>query len=450
MLTIIVPTAQPGRDHDPGRPGQAGREGHRRRRRRADHQVRRPSSSRTSPGSRATRPTSPAPTPPTSCPRKTTSGASSPRSSSARAMPASSTSPTPGRPTKVTTIAVPGRRECARDLRRRRRQGVRATRPRPRPFLDLARRPRRPGDPGRSRVPPAVVTERTARSRAERPCRRRRRRRPRSVPAVGRALAGLRRGLFGLFLALPVVTLVGRADPRRIARGHRVGQRRPRRPRLSLATTAVSLDRDGRPRRCRSRSSSLGAASAARACWRRSSTCRSSCRRRSPGLPCCWSSGAGACSASRSTSSASSIPFTTLAVVLAQTFVVGAVLHPLGADGHRGRRPRSRGRRPSRWRLGATALPVDHGAAGGVGPGGRPGDELGPRPRRIRGDDHVRRQRRGPDPDPAPRRLRASSRAATSTRSVAAAAILVLAAFGVLLAVRVLHWGRLLDVRGLS
>ena len=35
-------------------------------------------------------------------------------------------------------------------------------------------------------------------------------------------------------------------------------------------------------------------------------------------------------------------------------------------------------------------------------------------------------------------------------RSVAAAAILVLAAFGVLLAVRVLHWGRLLDVRGLS
>ena len=35
-------------------------------------------------------------------------------------------------------------------------------------------------------------------------------------------------------------------------------------------------------------------------------------------------------------------------------------------------------------------------------------------------------------------------------RSVAAAAILVLAAFGVLLAVRVLHWGRLLDVRGVA
>lgn len=34
--------------------------------------------------------------------------------------------------------------------------------------------------------------------------------------------------------------------------------------------------------------------------------------------------------------------------------------------------------------------------------------------------------------------------------SVAAAAILVLAAFGVLIAVRVFHWGRVLDVRGIS
>jgi molybdate transport system permease protein len=32
--------------------------------------------------------------------------------------------------------------------------------------------------------------------------------------------------------------------------------------------------------------------------------------------------------------------------------------------------------------------------------------------------------------------------------SIAAAAILVMAAFGVLVAVRVLHWGRLLDLRG--
>jgi molybdate transport system permease protein len=32
--------------------------------------------------------------------------------------------------------------------------------------------------------------------------------------------------------------------------------------------------------------------------------------------------------------------------------------------------------------------------------------------------------------------------------SIAAAAILVMAAFGVLIAVRVLHWGRLLDLRG--
>jgi molybdate transport system permease protein len=34
--------------------------------------------------------------------------------------------------------------------------------------------------------------------------------------------------------------------------------------------------------------------------------------------------------------------------------------------------------------------------------------------------------------------------------SVAAAAILVIAAFGVLLAVRVFHWGRLLDARSLT
>ncbi len=34
--------------------------------------------------------------------------------------------------------------------------------------------------------------------------------------------------------------------------------------------------------------------------------------------------------------------------------------------------------------------------------------------------------------------------------SVAGAAILVLAAFGVLLAVRVFHWGRVLDVRGVA
>jgi ABC-type sulfate transport system permease component len=34
--------------------------------------------------------------------------------------------------------------------------------------------------------------------------------------------------------------------------------------------------------------------------------------------------------------------------------------------------------------------------------------------------------------------------------SVAAAAILVLAAFGVLVAVRVLHWGRVLDLRSIG
>jgi ABC-type sulfate transport system permease component len=35
-------------------------------------------------------------------------------------------------------------------------------------------------------------------------------------------------------------------------------------------------------------------------------------------------------------------------------------------------------------------------------------------------------------------------------RAVAAAAILILAAFGVLIAVRALHWGRVLDLRSLG
>jgi ABC-type sulfate transport system permease component len=34
--------------------------------------------------------------------------------------------------------------------------------------------------------------------------------------------------------------------------------------------------------------------------------------------------------------------------------------------------------------------------------------------------------------------------------SIAAAAILVLAAFGVLVAIRVFHWNRVLDVRGIT
>ena len=35
-------------------------------------------------------------------------------------------------------------------------------------------------------------------------------------------------------------------------------------------------------------------------------------------------------------------------------------------------------------------------------------------------------------------------------QSIAAAAILVLAAFGVLVAVRFFHWGRVLDIRGIA
>ena len=69
---------------------------------------------------------------------------------------------------------------------------------------------------------------------------------------------------------------------------------------------------------------------------------------------------------------------------------------------------------------------------------------------RVRRDDHVRRatSRAGP------RRCHWSStrefQGGDLDQSIAAAAILVLAAFGVLVAVRFFHWGRVLDVRGIA
>ena len=72
---------------------------------------------------------------------------------------------------------------------------------------------------------------------------------------------------------------------------------------------------------------------------------------------------------------------------------------------------------------------------------------LGAGARRVRRDDHVRRQLRGPDADAAARRLRRVP-GGDLDASIAAAAILVLAAFAVLFAVRGLRWGRALDLRG--
>jgi len=89
-----------------------------------------------------------------------------------------------------------------------------------------------------------------------------------------------------------------------------------------------------------------------------------------------------------------------------------------------------------------------HGPAGRAA-GGRPGDELGSSARRGRGDDHVRRQRRRADADPAAGRL-CRVPGGDLDASIAAAAILVAAAFSVLVAVRVFHWGRVLDTRSIA
>ena len=91
------------------------------------------------------------------------------------------------------------------------------------------------------------------------------------------------------------------------------------------------------------------------------------------------------------------------------------VLHPLGSDRHRECRPRLRGCGPSRWSLGTPVVPLRDGSPRERGSRGWPGDGLGPLPRRVRGDDHVRREHRRPDADTAAGRLRRSSRAASST-----------------------------------
>ena len=183
----------------------------------------------------------------------------------------------------------------------------------------LVRRTRRPGDPGRLRVPAAVVIEDAA---GRRPSRGGARAEP--TPAIGRwgerSLAALA-ALFALFLGLPVLTLVARAILDGSLATAVASPVVLDALWLSLVTTAISLvitvvaraAARVRPRPPRS--------SAARAGSRRSSTCRSCCRRRSPASRCCWSSVGAACSAAPFEVLGISIPFTTIAVILAQTFV---------------------------------------------------------------------------------------------------------------------------------
>ena len=90
-LTVIVPAANPAGIRTPADLAKSRRQDRRGRGRGADHEVRQPARREPRQGSPATRQISRPPTTPTSCPRRTTSGRWSPRSSSARAMRGSST-----------------------------------------------------------------------------------------------------------------------------------------------------------------------------------------------------------------------------------------------------------------------------------------------------------------------------------------------------------------------
>ena len=126
-------------------------------------------------------------------------------------------------------------------------------------------------------------------------------------------------GLFALFLALPVVTLVARAvvDGSLAERTTRRSSRRlpsaSRRPPSASSSRSRSGCRSPRPRAPR-RSAASGSS-------RRSSTCRSSCRRRWPASRCCSCSAGEVSSAAARRWSGSTSRSRPSPSMLAQTFV---------------------------------------------------------------------------------------------------------------------------------
>ena len=123
------------------------------------------------------------------------------------------------------------------------------------------------------------------------------------------------------------------------------------------------------------------------------------------------------------------IPFTTIAVVLAQTFVAAPFFVRSARTGlasvDRDLEDAARvdgATEPQLFRAVTLPLARDGDCSESLVMSSAPG------PRRVRGDDHVRRQHRGADPDPAAGRLHGGFQAGNLETSIAAAAILVLAA----------------------
>ena len=142
------------------------------------------------------------------------------------------------------------------------------------------------------------------------------------------------------FLLLPIVAIFlrGRAS-RGLARRARGATSRATRFRVTLKTNA---DRDGADPRRRDAGRVLprdAALPRARARRSRSSSCRSCCRRPSPGSACSPRSAGSGCSASSSTRSGSRSAFTQAAVVLAVTFVASPFYIRQAIAAVRGRRP---------------------------------------------------------------------------------------------------------------
>ena len=95
------------------------------------------------------------------------------------------------------------------------------------------------------------------------------------------------------------------------------------------------------------------------------------------------------------------IPFTTLAVIMAQVFIACSILRKGSLDRFCRHRPRAEAGRFIRWGGQLADFPRDRPAALRDGFAKRERDDLGARFGRVWRDDHFRRQFSGPDADDA-------------------------------------------------